>query len=334
MSASVVTALRALWNVKWLALGLAVIFAGGALSMRSYLQSLDCPLRDPQSLQCHNFDQMTNTPFLGSEGGKLEVYTYTDFECPWCNRAHFAAADIVKRHEKHVRFIRRDFPLDVQCNRIVSRPFHAWACRAAYYARCAGQQGKYWEYHDEIYYSQRALSEETFLNIGRLLNLDLEKLEKCAASTRIKEAVAADIQEALDYSVEATPTFRIFGELFTGALAEDALNDYLRHFPAVTADMVHRIYQNGHAKNIQIIDLRSEEDFARGHLLGAKAIPLKRLISNLDSLSAARPVLLYDADGSQAGAAAELLMRSGFRSVHFLAGGYAAWRHGTPAEVP
>jgi rhodanese-related sulfurtransferase len=84
-----------------------------------------------------------------------------------------------------------------------------------------------------------------------------------------------------------------------------------------------------------VIDLRSVEDYATGHILGAKSIPLadlERRAVELDKHKA-RPLILHCGDGNRAGGAVAVLRKKGFDSVHNLAGGYAAWQQaGLPVE--
>ena len=84
-----------------------------------------------------------------------------------------------------------------------------------------------------------------------------------------------------------------------------------------------------------VIDLRSAEDYAKGHILGAKNIPLADLEkrgSELEKLKS-KPVILHCGDGNRAGGGVAALRRKGFDSVHNLAGGYVAWQQaGLPVE--
>ncbi|MEK6245718.1 MAG: rhodanese-like domain-containing protein [Pseudomonadota bacterium] len=84
-----------------------------------------------------------------------------------------------------------------------------------------------------------------------------------------------------------------------------------------------------------VVDLRSAEDYAKGHILGAKNIPLadlERRAGELDKRKA-KPVILHCGDGNRAGGGMATLRRKGFDSVHNLAGGYAAWMQaGLPVE--
>ncbi len=84
-----------------------------------------------------------------------------------------------------------------------------------------------------------------------------------------------------------------------------------------------------------VIDLRGTEDYAKGHILGARNIPLadlERRAGELDKHKT-KPLILYCADGNRAGGGVATLRGKGFDSVHNLTGGYAAWREaGLPVE--
>jgi rhodanese-related sulfurtransferase len=84
-----------------------------------------------------------------------------------------------------------------------------------------------------------------------------------------------------------------------------------------------------------VIDLRPAAEFAKGHILGAKNVPLAELEKRAGELDKhkAKPVILYCADGNRAGDGAALLRKHGFSSVVNLSGGYAAWQQaGLPVE--
>jgi rhodanese-related sulfurtransferase len=84
-----------------------------------------------------------------------------------------------------------------------------------------------------------------------------------------------------------------------------------------------------------VVDLRSTQDYAKGHILGAKNIPLadlERRAGELDKHKA-KPLILHCGDGNRAGGGVATLRKKGFDSVHNLAGGYVAWQQaGLPVE--
>ena len=84
-----------------------------------------------------------------------------------------------------------------------------------------------------------------------------------------------------------------------------------------------------------VIDLRAPDEFANGHVLGARNIPiadLERRAADLEKHKA-KPVILYSADANRASGAVATLRKAGFASVHNLAGGFGAWQQaGLPVE--
>jgi rhodanese-related sulfurtransferase len=84
-----------------------------------------------------------------------------------------------------------------------------------------------------------------------------------------------------------------------------------------------------------VIDLRGAEDYAKGHVLGARSVPLadlERRAGELDKFKG-KPLILHCAEGNRAGGGVAVLRAKGFDKVHNLAGGYAAWlQAGLPVE--
>ena len=84
-----------------------------------------------------------------------------------------------------------------------------------------------------------------------------------------------------------------------------------------------------------VLDVRAAADFAKGHILGARNLPLAELERRAGELDKhkAKPVIAYCADGNRSGAAVGLLRKLGFEKVVNLAGGFVAWQQaGLPVE--
>jgi rhodanese-related sulfurtransferase len=84
-----------------------------------------------------------------------------------------------------------------------------------------------------------------------------------------------------------------------------------------------------------VLDLRTADEFAKGHILGARNIPLPDLVRRAGELDKhkAKPVIVHCGDGNRAGGGIALLRKSGFANVVNLSGGYAAWQQaGLPVE--
>jgi len=74
-----------------------------------------------------------------------------------------------------------------------------------------------------------------------------------------------------------------------------------------------------------LVDLRSPEEFARGHLLGAVNIPFQELSEWLDRLPREVVVYLYDTDGEKGAQAAQFLQEAGYLAARAISGGLLGW---------
>jgi len=105
-----------------------------------------------------------------------------------------------------VRLVYKDFPLDL----------HAGAEPAAMAARCAGERGRYWEYHDLLFVAQPAFTRADLITYAVRLGLPQEAFAACLDSARYRDAVRTDLQEGRAAGVSGTPTF------FLGAIDGDS----------------------------------------------------------------------------------------------------------------
>lgn len=92
-----------------------------------------------------------NLPVLGSQNSKVTLVEFSDYQCPFCGR-HYTQTELQLKKDYidtgKVKFYYRDFPLP---------QIHPGAQKSAEAARCAGDQGKYWEYHDLLFENQASI---------------------------------------------------------------------------------------------------------------------------------------------------------------------------------
>ncbi len=157
---------------------------------------------------------------LGSDSAPIEVTEYSDFECPFC--AEFAAVQMPVVREQliatgRVRWRYRDFPL----------PSHQYSRYAALATQCAGEQGKFWEMHDQLFFHhQWAQTGKNpaglFRDFARAAGVDLDRYNACMDSQRYAARVEASRQEGETLGVNGTPTFFVNGRRFQGHATSDA----------------------------------------------------------------------------------------------------------------
>jgi len=143
----------------------------------------------------------------GSKDAKLIIYEYGDFECPFCGRAAPTVAQISSTYGKDVAIVYRHFPLS----------FHPSARPAALASECAGEQGKFWEYHDILFEHQTALAKSNLVDYAKQLKLDEKKFTSCLDSSKYADKVDADFASGQAAGVTGTPSFFINGKNLAGA---------------------------------------------------------------------------------------------------------------------
>jgi protein-disulfide isomerase len=114
---------------------------------------------------------------------------------------------VLKEYDGRVRLIYKDFPL----------PSHALAMPAHEAARCAGEQGRYWAYHDVLFERQPRFERDDLVGYAVNLDLDRERFERCLDDHMFRAAVEADFAEGRELGVRSTPTFLINGKPLVGA---------------------------------------------------------------------------------------------------------------------
>ena len=81
--------------------------------------------------------------------------------------------------------------------------------------------------------------------------------------------------------------------------------------------------------NILILDVRSKEEFDRGHIPGSINIPVNKLEQTLNKINDYRekPILVYCASGGRSPVAVRILLSNGFSNIYHLFRGFHSWKY-------
>lgn len=161
-------------------------------------------------------------------GGGVVIVEFSDFECPYCARAHRDLKRVLPRFGNDVQVVFRHFPLDKSCNHAVTGSAHRYACLAAAASECAAQQDRFWEYQDTLFANQSALDRDNLAKYAEELGLDRARFLTCLDSDAPREAVRSDVAAAEKLGVSSTPTFYLNGRVLRGALDADKLEYAIR----------------------------------------------------------------------------------------------------------
>ena len=163
-------------------------------------------------------------PIRGSANAPVTIIEFSDFHCPYCKKVQPTLSRILSEYGDRVRLAYRDFPLD---------QLHPSARKAAEAARCANDQGKFWEFHDKLYGGGTDASPETLTRLGREIDMDVVAFQQCLSTGKHRSDIDRDIQEASSLGVTGTPGFFINGRLISGAQPYEGfaqvINEELAH---------------------------------------------------------------------------------------------------------
>jgi protein-disulfide isomerase len=137
---------------------------------------------------------------LGDPAAAVTLVEYTDYQCPFCKRHHDRTfAELKKNYVDtgRIRYLVRDLPLT----------FHEMAVPAAIAARCAGEQGRFWEARDALFAVQGDLSPDAIRAAVLGVGLDTARYDACVKNPSTLAAVEADAEEARSAGVSGTPSF-------------------------------------------------------------------------------------------------------------------------------
>jgi protein-disulfide isomerase/uncharacterized membrane protein len=164
------------------------------------------------------------------KGGAASVVIveFSDFECGHCGHAFQNLKRVLPRFGNDVALVFHHFPLDSACNPSVTSAMHRYACLAAMAAECAGEQDRFWEYHDTLFANQSALDRQSLIGYADRLALDHSKFLACLDSDRPRRRIEADVREAARLGITSTPTFFLNGRTVAGALEPEKLEHAIR----------------------------------------------------------------------------------------------------------
>ena len=150
---------------------------------------------------------LAGEPFKGSEKAPVTIVKFEDFQCPFCIQVQPTFNELVSRYDGKVRLVHRDFPLE---------SLHSQARQAAEAARCAYEQGKFWEYHDKLYANSPKASADDLKNYAKEVGLNVDSFDRCLVSGKYKAVVQQDLKEGTQLGLSGTPTFFINGREISG----------------------------------------------------------------------------------------------------------------------
>jgi protein-disulfide isomerase len=213
------------------ALLVALVFAAGAASAVEFFPreghetaaaaaQQAAPLNQDQRTEFERWwdaQEKVEVPYP-SDGAKVLIVKFNDYQCPPCKQTYFAYEPILAKYKdrpQDVKYILKHFPLDPKCNSGVPTLVHPAACDAAAAAVMARPKGTFDKLTDWFFVHQEELSPATVRdaakNVGGITDFE-------AAFPKAIQEVKTDASVGAVLGVTSTPTFFINGHRLKGGL--------------------------------------------------------------------------------------------------------------------
>ncbi|OGL79045.1 hypothetical protein A3E39_02250 [Candidatus Uhrbacteria bacterium RIFCSPHIGHO2_12_FULL_60_25] len=190
---------------------LGVVLLGGIVWAVAYAPS-DSSDRGRTDVNVSFNDE--NDPTLGPSDAPVVLRIFGDYQCPACKAAEPGVTYVRRTYADRLKIVWNDFPL---------QSLHRNARNAANAARCAEEQGKFWDMHDALYdfqsdWSEKSNPRDDFHALASRVQLNVDAFDSCYDDKKYDAKVYADVQEGNANSVDSTPTFFINKRKITGIL--------------------------------------------------------------------------------------------------------------------
>jgi protein-disulfide isomerase len=151
------------------------------------------------------------SPIVGNPNGDVTIVEFSDYQCPYCKRAHSAVKAVLAADSK-VKLVFKDLPILGEPSRI-----------AALAALAARAQNKHLALHDALMESNGKLDRNRIMEIAGSVGLDVARLQKDMDDPKLKDIIERNMALASALGVRGTPAFVIGNQFVPGAVDADTL---------------------------------------------------------------------------------------------------------------
>ncbi len=163
---------------------------------------------------------LSSDPAIGSTSAPITIIEYGEFQCEACKEAHIVIKEIIRQKENDVRWVWKD----------IINTAHTNSLSAATAARCAQQQGKFWEFSELLFANQARISTDLYTQIAKNLNINNEAFTLCLNDKNTKNTIASNSllsQESLN--ITETPVLYINSIKYSGVISVPALLNAIKN---------------------------------------------------------------------------------------------------------
>lgn len=156
-------------------------------------------------------------PSIGPKDAPITLVEFEDFQCPFCKASENTVKQVRTKYGDKVRLVHMDFPLS----------FHAHALDAANAARCANDQGKFWQFRETLFANQGKLTPADLKAAAKTLGMNSTQFNECFDKSKHLGEIKSDQAEGEKVGVDGTPGFFVNGRPLVGAQPLDKFSELI-----------------------------------------------------------------------------------------------------------
>lgn len=153
-------------------------------------------------------------PSLGLIEAPIVIVEFFDYKCGYCREQEIIFERIAEKYKDKIRLILKDYPEE----NVNSESF-----LAAIAARCADEQGKFWQYHGLLYENSDNLNKDIFISLAKDVNLREKLFKECLGDKEIAQLIKNNILEARALDIKGVPFIYINNQEVMGQITQEDL---------------------------------------------------------------------------------------------------------------
>ncbi len=173
-----------------------------------------------------------SSPVRGNDDAVVTITVFSDFECPYCQKAAKEIEMLQRKNEGHIRVVFKNFPIER----------HRYALLAAKAGIAAQNQNAFWQMHDILFEKSKEITLENIFKWAENLKLDLEKFKMDLNSEETLNRLRKDKEEALRFGLKGTPYVFVNG-IITNGLIEPTVKKELINAEKLKNQGINNIFE-------------------------------------------------------------------------------------------
>ena len=203
-----------------------VIANNDAIISKEYAKKISADISDPYITKMYNPKDAIKEPILRTEDPvfgfidtPITIFIYSDYDCVYCAKQLEMIKTSIKKYKSKAKLIWKDYP---------ESDFNSVSYKSAIAARCAQEQGLFWEYNESLFLKSAELNKDIFKKIATEVGLNINSWQACLKKDSIKKIINDNIFEADALLINGVPFVYINNQEYLGGIEAKDLEELFK----------------------------------------------------------------------------------------------------------